>query len=95
MLTDKDPAVRAAAVEALGEVGDDATWVSLVKALKTDSAPRVRRAVLIVFSEPRRKLYLARSGQLEAALAAIDGAAKDQDDLVRNAATAAANAMRK
>lgn len=95
MLTDKDPAVRAAAVEALGEVGDDATWVSLIKALKTDSSPRVRRAVLIVFSDSRRKLYLARSGQLEAALAAIDGAAKDPDELVRNAAAAASDAMRK
>jgi len=95
MLTDKDPAVRAAAVEAVGEAGDDPTLVSLIKALKTDSSPRVRRAVLLVFSDSRRKLYLARSGQLEAALAAIDGAAKDPDELVRNAAAAASDAMRK
>jgi HEAT repeat protein len=95
MLTDKDPAVRAAAVEAVGEAGDDPTLVSLIKALKTDSSPRVRRAVLVVFSDSRRKLYLARSGQLEAALAAIDAAAKDPDELVRNAAAAAADAMRK
>ena len=95
MLTDKDPAVRAAAVEAVGEAGDDPTFVPLIKALKTDSAASVRRAVLVVFSDPRRKLYLARSGQLEAALAAIDAAAKDPDELVRNAAAAAAAAMRK
>jgi HEAT repeat protein len=95
MLTDKEPTVRAAAVQALGELGDDSTWASLVKALKTDSTPRVRRAVLLVFSEPRRKLYLARSGQLEAALSAIDAAAKDEDELVRNAAAAASEAMRK
>jgi len=95
MLTDKEPAVRAAAAEAVGELGDDNTWASLVKALKTDSSPRVRRAVLLVFSEPRRKLYLARSGQLEAALSAIDAAAKDPDDLVRSSAAAAAEAMRR
>ena len=95
MLTDKDPAVRAAAVEAVGEAGDDVTLPSLIKALKTDSDASVRRAVLVVFSDPRRKLYLARSGQLEPALAAIDAAAKDQDELVRNAAKAAADAMRK
>ena len=55
----------------------------------------MRRAVLVVFSEPRRKLYLARSGQLEAALSAIDAAAKDEDELVRNAAASASDAMRK
>jgi HEAT repeat protein len=95
MLTDKDPAVRAAAVEAVGEAGDDDTLAPLIKALKTDSTPRVRRAVLLVFSDSRRKLYLARAGQLEAALAAIDAAAKDEDDLVRNAAAAASEAMRR
>jgi HEAT repeat protein len=95
MLTDKDPAVRAAAVEAVGEAGDDPTLVSLIKALKTDSDAGVRRAVLVVFSDPRRKLYLARSGQLESALAAIDAAAKDQDGGVRTAAKTAADAMRK
>jgi HEAT repeat protein len=93
LLSDKEPGVRLAVVEALGEIDDDTAIPALLKALKTDADPRVRAAICANWSEPQVKLRFARTNTLEDALAALEAARSDP--LVKGAAEGALAELRK
>jgi HEAT repeat protein len=93
LLGDKEPGVRLAVVDALGEIDDDTAIPSLLKALKTDAEPRVRAAICANWSEPQVKLRFARTNTLEDALAALEAARSDP--LVKGAAEGALAELRK
>jgi HEAT repeat protein len=77
LLSDKEPTVRLAVVEALGEIDDDTAIPALLKALKTDSDVRVKAAICANWSESMVKLRFARTNTLEEALAALEAARSD------------------
>lgn len=93
LLNDKEPAVRLAVVDALGEIDDDDAIPSLLKALKTDTDPKVRAAICANWSETQVKLRFARTNTLEDALAALEAARSDPQ--VKAAAESALAELRK
>jgi hypothetical protein len=93
LLGDKEPAVRLAVVGALGEIDDDNAIPSLLKALKTDTDPKVKAAICTNWSKPMVKLRFERTNNLQAALAAIEGARSDP--AVKAAADAALAELKK
>jgi HEAT repeat protein len=95
LLGDKDPAVRLAVVEALGEIDDDNAIPALLKALKTDGDARVKAAICTNWSKPMVKLRFARTNNLEAALAALEAARGDANPRVKAAAEAALAELQK
>ena len=93
MLNDKEPTVRLAVVDALGEIDDDTAIPALLKALKTDADPRVRAAICANWTESMVKLRFARTNTLEEVLAALEAARSDPD--VKGAAEAALAELRR
>lgn len=77
LANDKEPEVRVAAVEGLADISDDTAVPALLKALKTDSDPDVRRAICKVWSETGIWMQLERTKTLEAARAALEEARSD------------------
>jgi HEAT repeat protein len=95
LLGDKEPSVRLAVVEALGELDDDNAIPSLLKALSTDADPAVRAAICKNWSESMVKLRFARTNTLEQALAALEAARGDANPQVKAAAEAALAELRR
>ena len=77
LATDKEPEVRVAAVVGLDDISDDTAVPALLKALKTDSDPDVRKAVCKAWSETGTWMQLERTKTLEAARAALEEARSD------------------
>jgi HEAT repeat protein len=93
LLNDKDPTVRLAVVDALGEIVDDDAIPALLKALKSDTDPRVRAAICTNWSETQVKLRFARTNTLEDVIAALEAARSDPQ--VKGPAEAALAELRK
>ena len=93
LLNDKEPAVRLAVVDALGEIDDDDAIPALLKALKTDTDPRVRAAICTNWSETQVKLRFARTNTLEDVVTALEAARSDPE--VKGPAEAALAELRR
>jgi HEAT repeat protein len=77
LANDKEPEVRVAAVVGLDDISDDTVVPALLKALKTDTDPDVRRAVCKAWAETGTWMQLERTKTLEAARAALEEARSD------------------